>query len=224
MADLDDTSQPNGDAVTPRERRGLSRRHMIGASVAAGVGAWVAPTIMTSGPAYGTTITCQGVKIPSQSAINSGKVALCNGFETGGTLDLSCLVTDASGTYRPANGFFFKLCSFTATNLSSIAVKYAGNNAGCTTPSNTACQQLGDQTQPPFGASEVDGIAMSCTGDSNTNIVHLGGINQPIIVNGTTVPAPGAGCRWLFIDTTPNVNEIGLAVCFPTGSIPPSPC
>src|SRR5437667_5780596 len=64
---------------------GLSRRDLIKRSAIAGAVAWTAPVLLSMGDKAGaqtTTQTCAGVKIPSCSAINAGKVALCGSFET----------------------------------------------------------------------------------------------------------------------------------------------
>jgi hypothetical protein len=39
---------------------------------------------------------------------------------------------------------------------------------------------------------------------------------------GLDLPAAGPNNRWLFLNAPGTVNEVGLAICFPVGSIPPA--
>ena len=63
-----------------------------------------------------TTTTCAGIKIPSCSAANSGKVALCDGFETDNPADFSACVAKDCTKYHPSFGTFLKVCGPVATN------------------------------------------------------------------------------------------------------------
>jgi hypothetical protein len=177
------------------------------------------------------TTTCEGVKITPGGAINGGTVALCNNFTTDNKVDLSCFVTDVSGTFNVKNGVVYQLCGPLATNLSGVAAKFAGNNS-CAAPfSGADCVQIEGVGNPPAPfppGSETDSAEiLNCTTSSGPDsgpVIRLSAINGCVTANdGTQVCAPPAsGCRVLVIDTAPNLNNIGLAACFPHGSLPPS--
>ena len=205
----------------------FTRRHMLGVAAAVGASTWVAPQILSSSTAWAAPPTtngnCQGVKI-TQGAINGGKVALCNDFETDNKVDLSCFVTDITGSTDVQNGFLFRLCGPTATNLSGVAAKIAGNG-NCSAPfSSAGCTELdpnSGETVFASGSSYQAG-AISCVPSDTGFLIRLGTVGGPVMDNFGNVFTAPAGCRLLFIDDTPNVNEIGLAICFPIGSLPPS--
>jgi hypothetical protein len=203
--------------------KGMSRRDLIKASAIAGAAAWTAPVLLSSPAGAQTTTTCAGIKIPSCSAANSGKVALCDGFETDNPADFSACVAQDCTKYHPSFGTFLKVCGPVATN-GTVAVKWAGNAQGCTPATfNASGCVTGTFSGPGAGTS---GPFSGCTTGTPTsgNAIEWSAINGSYtnVAAGISVGAAGAGNRWVFIKPPGNVNEIGIAVCFTFGSVPPT--
>jgi hypothetical protein len=210
----------------------MSCRQLIKASAIAGAAAWTAPILMTSNAGAATTLTCAGVKIPSSSAINGGTVALCNTFPTDNPANLERCVTSECSNYSPKFGFFFKICGPVATNLTQIAVKWAGNASGCTDIGTgdsfnaSGCRAVSPPPGP--GAYTSAGVAQWSTcssGDpASGNMVEISAIDGTYSNPdaGINAPAAGPNNRWLFLSAPGGLNEIGLVICFPVGSVPPA--
>ena len=217
--------------------QGMSRRDLIKASAIAGAAAWTAPLLLTSKAGAQTTTTCAGVKIPSCSAVNAGTVALCNDFETDNPANFTACVTPACDQYHPSFGFFFKICGPVTTNLLAVAVKWSGNAKTCANTgsatidwNSAGCYTIDKSGSGGFGAAAYTSASEASWSGCGTgtptagNLVEMGAVGGAYsnVAAGINAPAAGAGNRWVFFSAPGNVNEVGLAICFTFGSIPPT--
>jgi hypothetical protein len=77
-----------------------------------------------------------------------------------------------------------------------------------------------------MSAAAPDGSFSGCTvgTPASGNVVEMSAIGGTSVnaAAGLNLPAAGAGNRWLFLSSPGGLNEIGLAICFPVGSVAPT--